>query len=86
MCMMLEICVHICACVCVCVCVCVHVHVCACACVCVGTDTIDFMGFASIMREQLKLFCQRRLGNFIASVQHDNGQVRKKKKRGEKKK
>ena len=35
---------------------------------------IDFVTFAAVMREQLKLFCLRRLGNFIASVQDESGQ------------
>jgi hypothetical protein len=35
---------------------------------------INFIGFTAIIREQLKLFCQRRLGNFIKSVQEDSGQ------------
>ena len=30
-----------------------------------STGGVDFIGFSSIMREQIKLFVQRRLGNFI---------------------
>ena len=35
--------------------------------------TMDFVAFAGMMREQLKLFCQRRMGNFIASAQIESG-------------
>jgi Ca2+-binding EF-hand superfamily protein len=37
-------------------------------------ETIDFRAFSSIMREQLKSYCQRRLGELISSVQNDNQQ------------
>ena len=39
-----------------------------------GNKTIDFRAFCSIMREQLKIFCNRRLGEFISTVQGDSEQ------------
>jgi voltage-gated sodium channel len=39
-----------------------------------ASPMIDFRAFSSIVREQLKIYCQRRLGELISSVQEDSQQ------------